>query len=287
MQHLQKQSIMKKLLLLTTILISSISFGQNFPAESVNLLLNKTVKPIALEKAMQQYAYKNFYTKFDTLSKKLDKFPNNYHIFPKGTLQSDYDKLVGQEFKVVKIYEQNETLSSNERKNYVLKLQNNDIGTVFYDYDSEYDFNFELDVVGGLQLPEGFYCKDIKTTTDKFNGEVTSRSDYSDGISFIKVTKDKISNIYMAINESGQTLNVGKKGLILLLENGKKIERPNAKIDVKAERSNYVYSAFIELSKAEIALIIKNKITDDKLYIYDGEIKNGDILSQYLKCLTK
>lgn len=276
---------MKKIITLLFLLLSGIIFSQNFPAQSVNLLLNKIVKPKDLEKTMQQYAYKNFYSKFDTISKKLERYKNESHIFQKGIFQSDYDKLVGKEFKVIKIYE--EKTSTESDKKYVLKLQNNDIGDVYYDYDSKYDFDFELDVVGGLQLPDGFYCNDIKITTDKFNGEVTSSSEYSDGISFIKVTKNKISKIYMAINETGETLNVGKKGLVLLLENGKKIERPNTKIDVEAGAKNFVYSAFIELSKEEIALIIKNKITDDRLYIYDGTVENGIKLSEYLKCLTK
>lgn len=291
-QHLTKKQtfrIMRKILLLIAVLISGISFGQNFPAESVDLLLNKTVKPMTLEETMQRYAYKNFYAKFDTDTKKLEKYKKGHRAFPSGTSQSDYNKLVGKEFKVVKIYDQTPTLSSDAGRYFVLELQNEELGTVYYDYDSKYDFSFELEVVGGLELPEGFYCKDIETTTDKFSGEITESSDYSEGIKFIKSTKDGVSKIYMAINEPGSTLNVGKKGLILLLENGKKIERPNADIDAKVNTSgkNYVYSAFIELTKAEIDLIINNPITDDRLYIYDGEIKNGAKLSEYLKCLTK
>jgi len=278
---------MKQILLLTAVLISSITFGQNFPAESVDLLLNKTVKPKTIEESMQRYAYKNFYSKFDTISKKLEKYKKGHRAFPSGTSQSDYSKLVGKEFKVVKIYDQTPTLSSDSGRYFVLELQNEELGTVYYDYDSKYDFNFELEVVGGLELPEGFYCKDIETSTDKFSGETTASSDFSEGIKFIKSTKAGVSKIYMAINEPGSTLNVGKKGLTLLLENGKKIERPNAKIDVEVGGSNYVYSAFIELTKAEIDLIIKNPITDNRLYIYDGEIKNGAKLSEYLKCLTK
>ncbi len=292
-QHLnikqQKFRIMRTILLLITVLISGISFGQNFPAESVDLLLNKTVKPITLEESMQRYAYKNFYAKFDTVTKKLEKYKKGHRAFPSGTSQSDYNKLVGKEFKVVKIYDQTPTLSSDAGRYFVLELQNEELGTVYYDYDSKYDFSFELEIVGGLELPEGFYCKDIETTTDKFSGETSASSNYSDGIRFIKTTKDGVSKIYMAMNQPGATLNVGKKGLILLLENGKKIERPNADIDAKVNTSgkNYVYSAFIELTKAEIELLIENPITDKRLYIYDGEIKNGAKLSEYLKCLTK
>lgn len=279
---------MKQILLLTAVLISSITFGQDFPGESVDLLLNKTVKPITLEESMQRYAYKNFYSKFDTVSKKLEKYKKGHRAFPSGTSQSDYNKLVGKEFKVAKIYDQKPTLSSDEGRYSVLELVNPELGTIYYDYDSKYDFNFELEVIGGLDLPEGFYCKDIETKTDKFSGETTASSDYSEGIKFLKITKNGSSKIYMAINETGSTLNVGEKGLILLLENGNKIERPNAKIDVDTGSGrNYVYSAFIELTEKEVDLIINNPITDDRLYIYDGVIKNGAKLSEYLKCLTK
>ena len=283
---------MKKILLLAvaaiTISFPNLNFGQeNFPAQMVDLLLEKTVKPKVLEESMQRYAYKNFYSKFDTESKKLEKYKKGHRAFPSGTSQSDYNKLVGKEFKVVKIYDQTPTLSSDSGRYFVLELRNEELGTVYYDYDSKYDFNFELEVVGVLELPEGFYCRDIKTETDKFTGETSATSDYSEGISFIKITKEGTSRIYLTINESGSTLNVGKKGLILLLENDKKIERPNAKIDVESGRSNYVYSAFIELTKAEIDLIKENNIIADRLYVYDGEIKNGAKLGQYLKCLTE
>lgn len=271
-----------------TILITNLSYGQeSFPAERVDLLLDKTVKPKVISKSMQVYAYKNFYSKFDTLSKKLEKYKKQHRAYPNTSSTSDYNKLVGKEFNVVKIFSQKTAISLDEGRYFVLQLQNDELGTIYYDYDSKYDFNYELEVMGGLDLPEGFYCKDITIETDKFTGETKAISNYSEGISFIKVTKDEVSKIYLTINESGSTPNVGKKGLILLLENDKRIERVNAEIDVKTGSRNYVYSAFIELSEAEIDLLLKNDIIADRLYIYDGEIKNGKKLREYLKCLTK
>lgn len=275
-------------LILLAVLASSSAVGQErFPADMVDLLLNKTVKPKIINKSMQLYAYKNFYSKFDTISKKLEHYKKGHRAIPSSSSTSDYKVLVGKEFRVVKIYGQNRSLNSDEGRYYVLELQNDSLGTVYYDYDSKYDFNYELEVVGGLELPDGFYCKDIKTEVDKFSGETRAISDYSDGISFMKITKDGSSKIYLAINQPGATLNVGKQGLILLLENDKKLERSNAKIKVEAGSSNYVYSAFIELSKAEIDLIKKNNIIANRLYIYDGEIKDGEKLGLYLKCLTE
>ncbi|WP_445749912.1 hypothetical protein [Polaribacter sp.] len=267
---------MKKILLLTVILISNLSFGQNFPGNDVNLLLDKEIKVKEKDESLQKYGYDHFY-KNDKMKKKYDCCES---------YNSKYAGLVGKVFKVLSA-EPYKNIIGTEK--YKLKIENAETGIIYFDYDPKYEHSFPFEVIGGLDLPDDFYCKKIETTTDKFDGKTTSRTGYSEGISFIKVTKDGSSKIYMSVNEIGSTINVGKKGLILLLENGKKIERPNADLDTKVNKGGrgYVYSAFIELTQAEIDLIIENKITDNRLYIYDGEIKNGQKLSEYLKCLNK
>lgn len=279
---------MNKSLLSFFLLITTLSIAQNFPAKNVELLLNKMVIPKVIEQeSMRKYAYKNFYTVFDIENKHLETFKKSHRAFPKSSSISDYNELVGKEFVVFAIHERNKSYSSESELNYVLELFNENLGTIFYDYSSKYEHSFELEVIGGLDVPEGFYCNDIKTTSDKFTGDETKTTDFSEGICFMKVTKGNVSNIYLKINETGSTLNLGKKGLTLLLENNKRLERPETKIDVKLSGKNYVYSAFIELSNEEVNLLIENPITDDRLYIYDGEIKNGNKLSEYLKCLTR
>ena len=276
---------MKKLLFLTVLLATAVSFAQNFPGNDVELLLGKNVKPKSIEESLQKYSYKNFYVKFDTISKKLEKYKKNHRLLPVSETVSDYDKLVGKEFKVVNIFEQKSLLSSDNGRYSILVLENDELGKVFYNYDSKYDFNFELEVIGGLDLPEGFYCKDIEVSKDKFDGKITHNTPYSEGISFIKVIDKNVEHIYISVREPGSTPNVGKKGLILLLKNDQRIDRPEAKIDVDVSGKNYVYSTFIELNDNEVDLIIENPITDNRLYIYDGAIKNGEKLSEYLKCL--
>ena len=163
------------------------------------------------------------------------------------------------------------------------------MGTIFYDYDGKYDFKFELRIVSDIQLPKDFYCDDIEVKKDKFNGEIKYTTPIKSGITFIKIEKNGHSTIYMSIYEHGSTLNVGKSGLILLLENGKKISKPNAKIDVDVATNGYRYNAFIRLNENDINLLKKYKITDDRLYIYDGTISGeaGNLIKEYLKCLTK
>lgn len=93
----------------------------------------------------------------------------------------------------------------------------------------------------------------------------------------------------MSIRVFGSTINVNITGVIILLNNGDKIERPEAKIDSKVSRngSGYTYSAFISLSPAEIEKLSQNIITDVRLYIYDSTIKKGKKLQEYLKCIAE
>ena len=125
-------------------------YGQNFPAENVDVLLNKIVQPKVLDKSISAFAYKNFYSKFDTVSKKLIKFKKSHRAFPISVIKSDYNTLVGKEFKVVNIYKQQTILGSREDRFYVLELEGDKLGTVFYSYDAKHEFDFELVVVGGL-----------------------------------------------------------------------------------------------------------------------------------------
>ncbi|WP_145993542.1 hypothetical protein [Tenacibaculum dicentrarchi] len=267
---------MKKKLLIAILLISNITFGQNFPGSEVNLLLNKEIRVKEKDKTLQKYGYSNFF-KNEKLKKKFNCCES---------YNSKYAGLVGKVFKVLSAKPYKNIIGTEK---YKLKIENPETGIIYFDYDQKYEHSFPFEVIGGLDLPEDFYCKKIKTTTDKFDGKTTSRTDYSEGVSFIKITKDNSSKIYMSINEIGSTLNVGKKGLILLLENGKKINRPNAKLNTRINKGGrgYIYSAFIKLTQEEIKLIIENKITDNRLYIYDGEIKNGEKFGEYLKCLNK
>ena len=43
--------------------------------------------------------------------------------------------------------------------------------------------------------------------------------------------------VYFTLYANGSTLNVGEKGVIMLLDNGDRITRPEAKIDVDAQEN--------------------------------------------------
>jgi hypothetical protein len=164
-------------------------FGQSFPENNPELLLNKIVKPKEISESLQKYAYKNFYLEFDIEKKQFTKDDKKNKPFASGpsySVISDYSKLVGKEFKVLEIYEIIPKYSSS-RKEFAVELENAEIGKIFYKYDPKYEHSFELEVVGGLDYPEDFFCSKIDSQKDKFEDKETFFTPTENGISFIYI----------------------------------------------------------------------------------------------------
>lgn len=267
-------------------------FSQSFPESNPELLINKTVKPKAIAEVLQKYAYKNFFLEFDKEKKqftKIDIKNRPFAVGPGYSLVSDYSKLLGKEFKVLEIFEMVSKYSFSG-KEYAIEMENPEIGKVFYKYDPRYEQSFELEVVGGLDYPEGFFCSKIQEIKDKFEDKVTFYTPTENGISFTKIVEKGKTFIYLSVKVNGSTLNVSEKGLAILFGDGTKFNKPEVSIDTKVSSgSGYVYSAFIQLTQAEIKLFTENNITDTRVYIYDGSVDTDSAkkIKEYLKCLSK
>lgn len=286
---------MKKLFL--TVFLSFIilnTFGQSFPGKSPELLLNKIVKPKNVPDNLQKYGYVNFYMNFDKKLKQIadkpyDKKNKPFPIDPLSPTASDYLKMVGKEFKVLEVIESVSKYSFSN-KEYIIVIENKDIGKIYYKYDPQYVYNFELDVVGGLEYPEEFFCTEIKSQKDKFDNKETFFTPTENGISFLKIIEKGKSIIFLSVNVSGSTLNVGEKGLNILFEDGAKFVKTDAKLDVKANSGRgYLYNAFIQLNEDEIKILSEKNITDKKLFVYEGAVDKESAfrIREYLKCLSK
>lgn len=264
---------MKNITLLL-LMFSAFAFSQNFAGNDVELYKDKELKVKPVEENLQKFGYRGFYSDADLKT-----------VFDNGSGRSSkYLSLVNKIFKVLS-YEAYK--NSIETEKYKLKLENSETGILFYDYDPKVDMLFPFEVIGGLTLSSDFYCKGITQTVDKFTGE-TKYNTNSGGIFFLKVVKDKTSKIYLSINQPGATLTIGKKGLTILLENNKKIEKPNAEIKANPNGSGgYYNSTFVELTIAEINLLKANNMTDLRLYVNDSQVENGTKYKELLKCLTK
>ncbi|MDP3946459.1 MAG: hypothetical protein Q8Q51_11240 [Lutibacter sp.] len=265
---------MKKLFFIVALISTTFTFSQNFPGKEVDLLVNKELKVLPKAEAAQKYGFEGFYTD--------DALKNVYECC--DSYNAKYLSLANKIFKVHSFEPYKNSIGTEKFK---LKIENSETGILFYDYNPKMDMLFPFEVIGGLTLPTDFYCKDITQTVDKFTGE-TKYNTNSGGIQFLKVVKDKVSKIYLSINQPGATFSLGKKGLTILLENNKKIEKPEAEIKANPNGGGgYYNSTFIELTAADINLLKANNMTDLRLYVNDTEVQNRTKYKELLKCLTK
>jgi hypothetical protein len=258
---------MKKIILALLLFLNSLSYSQTIIGENYELIKNREVV----------YLGNSFTTQYGT-----DKFYID-SLLTKKYAALDYkntpsDSVVNKKFKVLNFEKRKHPIFTSSF-DYVLKLQNDRNKIIFFKYDIHTE---DLRLIGDMIYPDGFFCKKIESDKDKFSGITTHRSPLLDVLSF---SKSK-GVTYLRIDIPGSTLNYNTKGVILLLSDGSKINKPNEKIDVDYN-NGYRYSAFIALSKIEIDKIIKNPISDVKLYIYDFEIVDKQKYSEYLKCLSK
>lgn len=134
-------------------------------------------------------------------------------------------------------------------------------------------------------------CNDLEKTFDEFTNTVYySALVGKNRPTFVhKSIHEKKTTYTLTFNVYGSTLNVGKKGLIILMENGEKLNFPEAKIDVEAGKNGWDYSASVELSVLQVIYLAKNKISKYRLFIYDGfyDDKESAKLSSTIYCLFK
>jgi hypothetical protein len=266
----------KKMFTLGLILANFGLFAQNFPGKDVELLVGKEIKVLPKAESLQEYGYMGFY-KDSNLKKK--------YACCQG-FNSKYQELENKIFKVLSYESYTNIIGKKEFK---LQIENDETGILYFDYSSEYEKSFPFEVIGGLVFPKEFLCKYIEEIKDKFTEKITYKTPFSEPISFIRVKDKQQINTFMSITVFGSTVSVGKTGVIILFDNGKKIEKPDAEIDTKVSISGkgYDYSAFLSLSEEEIELLKNYIISDVRLYVYDSNIKNGIKLKEYLKCISE
>jgi hypothetical protein len=266
---------MKKLILFSLIVLSNLTYGQNFPGTSVDLLVGKELKVIEKDVVLQKFGYSDFYTN-DSL--------NTHYDCCETVANSKYKTLAGKVFKLISFEPYTDATGTEKFK---LKIENSETGVVFYNYDPRFEHLFAFEVVGGIEYPEDYFCKNIVESRDKFSGEFSYSSPFST-IEFNKLIKGNTARTQMSLRVFGDRLVLNTKGITILLENGFRIEKPDVKIIVSAIKSTsgYTYSAFFDLTENDIKLLSANMITDYRLYMFDGVPASGKLLMEYLKCLS-
>jgi hypothetical protein len=134
---------------------------------------------------------------------------------------------------------------------------------------------------GQNQTPD--FCLDIDLIKDKFSGISSFESPSYYQIQFVKIVSDKTTYNarFMAVSESPKT----EGSLIILLDDGSKIEK-RTKISVNVNSAaKFVHSCSIDLSALEVSMLLKHQITDVRLGIKDYSVDHPLRYQAYLACL--
>lgn len=138
-----------------------------------------------------------------------------------------------------------------------------------------------------LSISQSNTCDKIIHQYDKFENREFYFTPTIEGIDFTKVKTNDITEIYMSVSVNSHTLNIGKKGAYILLENGVKIIKLEEKIGVSVDKNMYKNNTIFKLDKNDITLLTNYNITDIKVGIFDKEINisSSQTNSEFLKCL--
>jgi len=127
----------------------------------------------------------------------------------------------------------------------------------------------------------------VTKTVDEFNGEIEYKVRITEDVKFLKYNESGVIRYYLSIWIKETGIYKGT-GVCIILENGKKINKPSAKVESKYVGRSFYTTSFIRLTNEDIALLKQSGIEKYKLYISTGEIKDYSYLSKYLfNCLVK
>ena len=156
-------------------------------------------------------------------------------------------------------------------------------------FEDELDNYFVEDPsLNPLLFYNGDPCSEISRQVDRFDNQVTIRSPLIQKITYSKIIEENKEYIYLSIRIPGRTLNTGLNGVILLLKSGEKVSWKNQRVDTNYNSfsDTWEYSSFTLLDNEMINKLIKDPITDVKLFIYDSSIENPEKFSSYLECIV-
>ena len=279
---------MKKFLIVFSLLYFQHGYGQvkDFAGLYAELYINHvlTVKPIDI--ALQEYGYQGFYTRAKVGFNVKDVF-NPIHKIGLGSFAngSMYKSLVYRRFSCEGVFKDSVN-STYLHEYYWLRLKNDTLGITYYHYDTKYAHSFPFEVDSILQIPQEKLCGEIGHYKDKFEGHDKYTTPLEYDISFMKVKYDTTYRYYLSVSYPISSPTFAK-GVIVLLNDGSKLNYPEAKVetDTRGKDAQYYIKSFIQLSDEDLLKLKEKEITDVKIYATEIRITDGWRYRRYLKCL--
>lgn len=193
------------------------------------------------------------------------------------------EELVGHNFKVLEI-------SEKDYQYKIFKLIDESGEVYFLLYDQNYSDRFPF-TVSKIDYEKHDLCKEIEIKIDDFTKQKTYMTPFKRNRGydiFVHVDENMPPRYYLFLEVYGSTLNVAKKEVKLLLEDGTVWEKEAEDfIDPEPDGSGYNYTALVKLNSAEAVLITRNKLKKFRLFVYDRSISTHDseMLKLYMNCI--
>lgn len=286
---MKKQLITLALICLSVGSVLSQSYIENFLGEDFMQYKGASFK--LKDNAVSGLNY-TFYGDFQHCQKPYDK--NVLYPDVKFSFITIMDSLANREFIVEDIVGKDGKLFSGgsflEKPIFVLKdkISNH---VIYFLYDQKYEHNFPF-LTSPITMDTTTLCAKIQNKTDDFTDEITINSPPLESnqiapMIIYKIVKSGKENYYLSLRTYGSTVNVGETGVIVLFDDGTKMNKPTEKIDVDSDATGFSYSAFIQLTETEVKSLTTKKITKFRLYIYDKEVSQGfaEKFTNYVQCV--
>ena len=137
------------------------------------------------------------------------------------------------------------------------------------------------------------WCYEVEREIDDFTNEIIINSrivfyNKTSPVTIYKYINKNVITYYLSLKTYGFTPIALEKGVIILFEDGSKLNKPNVNIDIQVtQNANYEYSAFFRITTSELSILRSKKIKKFRLYIFD-EIINEEFsirFPEYVKCV--
>lgn len=268
---------MIKLIQLTAFLLICITTkAQDSPGLRPELLLEKTVKVKPMTDG--ELAYEKGYDSFFCDAGMVKKYTET------KDRRTKHSAMANRFFKVkaVKPYD----VYGNT--NYAIQLTDTVTNEeIYYKYNkfSESQKKYYFEVIGGLKYPADFYCDFLTEATDKATGEHKISASISEGLHVIKIRKGKNVTYKLEVVTVEQVISM-LRGVTLVLEDGRKLEKPDAEAVMAANKNDNInYIASVEITTAELAMLTQSKVVSGKISKFEKKFTEGEKFKEMLKCL--
>ncbi|MDP8217630.1 MAG: hypothetical protein P9M03_02765 [Candidatus Theseobacter exili] len=264
---------MRIAILFLMISVNLFSQDQYFVGKNSELLINKKV---ILKEGKP--GYYGFY--------KDDKLQE---LFAKDGFSNNPEKLKGIEFTVIQTMENPNGFKMG--RDLVLVLESDKTGKIYYAYNSDIGQSFELYIIDGIILPEGYFCDKLETEEDKFSSKITTKTPENSQFTIHQIVENDTIKLYLKLEIYKDKLSLNNKGVKILLSDGTILSRPNADIEISSGTGNdtWGYTCFIRLHEDDLQTYSSKTITDYLLGNYGRKMVESNALElrEYLKCMTK